>query len=163
MRSVKRLALVCMMVLCVSAIFAVPVSAETLLERAGFPTSCTLVEGDAAEDTATILTRGNHLAQGYIRLENEGNRVVRITGTTDCHRTCDKVICNMYLEQMDDNGNWYTYKYWNCYTTNASTYSPAKNVSVEGGHWYRASGGHSAILNGVTESVSTGTNGIWIG
>ena len=65
-------------------------------------------------------------------------------------------------EQLDDDGNWYTYKFWNLYTTNAASYSPTKTYSVEGGHWYRARGAHSAVKSGTTESVGTTTDGIYI-
>lgn len=114
------------------------------------------------EDTQYVLTKGNHLSSGNIQLSNLGSRVLAISGTTNCHMTCDRVTCNMYLEQMDSNGNWYTYKYWLCSTTNTYAYSPERTTSVDGGHWYRARGAHIAIKNGVSESVSTITNGIWV-
>lgn len=163
MRSVKRLALICFMVMSCYLTAAIPVAAEDTLDKNVLYDGSALVDGDYAEDTVSILTRGNHLSNGVSSIENKGSRVVAVSGTTTCHRTCDKVICNLYLEQLSDSGNWYTYKYWQCYTTDAYTYSPTKTYSVEGGHWYRVRGGHSAILNGVTESVSTLTNGIWIG
>ena len=121
-----------------------------------------LKDATFVEDTQYVLTRGNHLASGHIQLSNQGGRVLLIAGKTDCHMTCDKVTCNLYLEQMDDDGNWYTYKYWYGSTTNAYTYAPTRTTSVEGDHWYRARGAHMATKNGTIESVSTLTNGIWV-
>lgn len=162
MKSVKRLALICVMVISCCMMSAAPVSAETLLDRTQLYDGSALIDGDYAEDSVSILTRGNHLSNGVSSIQDKGSRVVAVGGTTTCHRTCDTVICNLYLEQLDDNGDWYTYKYWQCSTTNAYTYSPSRSVSVEGDHWYRVRAAHSAILNGVTESVGTATDGIWI-
>ena len=162
MKSVRRLALVCMLLMGWCMASAVVVSADSLDKNVLYDGSA-LIDGDTAEDTVTILTRGNHLAQGRGQITNQGNRKVYVVGTTTCHKTCDKVICNLYLEQLSDNGNWYTYKYWTGYDTNVYTYSQSRTVSVAGGHWYRVRGSHSAILNGVTESVGSYTDGIWIG
>ena len=162
MRSLKKIALVCMMVMCFCILCSVKVSAIGLEEKLSIYDGSTLIDGDYAEDTETILTRGNLLSSGMSTVQDKGSRVVAVGGTTTCHQTCDKVICNLYLEQLDDDGNWYTYKFWNLYTTNAASYSPSKTVSVEGGHWYRARGAHSAIKSGTTESVTTTTDGIYI-
>jgi len=161
MKSVKRLALVCMLLLGLCMASAVMVSADSLDKNVLYDGSA-LVDDDTAEDTVNILTKGNHLAQGRGQITNKGNRKVYVGGTTSCYLTCDKVICNLYLEQLSDNGSWYTYKYWTGYNTNVYTYSQSRTVSVAGGHWYRVRGGHSAILNGVTESVGSYTDGIWI-
>lgn len=115
------------------------------------------------EDTQYVLTKGNHLSSGHVQLMDLGGRKLLVSGNTTCHMTCDKVSCHLYIEQMDSNGNWYTYKYWNCSTTNTYAYSPERSTSVAGGHWYRARGAHIAVKNGVSESVSTTTNGIWVG
>ena len=162
MKSLKRLALVCMLAMSFCLLCSVKVSAIGLEEKLSIYDGSTLIDGDYAEDTETILTRGNLLSNGVSSIHNQGSRVVTVAGTTSCHQTCDKVICNLYLEQLDDNGNWYTYKYWQCYTTNAASYSPTKTYSVEGGHWYRARGAHSAVKSGTTESVGTTTDGIYI-
>lgn len=162
MKSVRRLALVCMLLMGVCIASAVAVSADSLDKNVLYDGSA-LIDGDTAEDTVTILTRGNHLNQGHGQIGNLGNRQVLVAGSTTCHKTCDKVICNLYLEQLSDSGSWYTYKYWTGYDTNVYTYSRSKTVSVAGGHWYRVRGGHSAVLNGVTESVTSCTDGIWIG
>ena len=163
MRSIKKTALVCMLVMSFCLLTQVHVSAEDQKETQTIVDGSALIEGTFAQDVATILTRGNYLSNGVVQIQNMGNRVVAISGTTSCHLKCDQVICNLYLEQLSDDGYWYTYDYWICSTTNAYTYSPTRTISVEGGHWYRARGAHSAIENGVRESVSTRTNGIWIG
>ncbi len=162
MKSVKRLALVCVMVISCCMMFAAPISAETLFDRTTLYDGSALIDGDFAEDTVSILTRGNHLSNGVSSIQDDGGRVVTVSGTTTCHKKCDTVICNLYLEQLSDNGNWYTYKFWQCSTTGVASYSPTRSTSVEGDHWYRVRAAHSAVLNGVTESVGTATNGIWI-
>lgn len=162
MRSWKNIALVCVLMVSFCMLCSVKVSAIGLEEKLSIYDGSTLIDGEYAEDTEQILTRGNLLANGTVSITNKGSRVVAVSGTTACHLTCDKVICNLYLEQLDDDGNWYTYKFWNLYTTNAASYSPTKTYSVEGGHWYRARGAHSAVKSGTTESVGTTTNGIYI-
>ena len=122
-----------------------------------------LTDASFVEDTQYVLTRGNHLSSGRVQLEDKGNRLLALSGNTTCHMVCDKVTCNLYLEQLDDeSGDWYTYKYWLCSTTNAYSYSPERTVTVEGDHWYRARGAHMATKNGTIESVSTATDGIWV-
>lgn len=140
-----------------------PIAASAGIEEAGM-----VVDGskltllDYVEDEALILTRGNHLAKGTVTLNNQGNRVVGIGGNTTCHVDCDTVICNLYLEQKDSEGYWNTYDYWNYSTTNDHGLLVSTTKKVAGGHWYRAKGGHIAILNNAIESTTTITNGIWI-
>lgn len=162
MRYLKKMALVCMAAMSCCMLCSVGASADQLDKKLSIYDGSTLIEGDYAEDQESLLTRGNILAYGVTKIENKGNRVVLAAGTTACHIYCDKVVCNLYLEQLDDDGNWYTYKFWKLYTTNAADYMPSRSVSVEGGHWYRVRGGHVAEDNGTRESVSTKTDGIYI-
>ena len=121
-----------------------------------------LTLSDYVEDEKLVLTRGNHLAKGVVTLNNQGNCVVGIGGETSCYKDCDTVICNLYLEQKNSDGVWYTYDYWNYSTTNDHGLLVSTTRSVEGGHWYRAKGSHIAILNNAIESATTVTDGIWI-
>lgn len=121
-----------------------------------------LTLSDYVEDTETVRTRSNFLGNGSVNLTNLGNHVLAIGGTTNCHVDCDTVYCNVYLEQMDDEEYWYTYELWNHNTTNVHTLMVSETCVVEGGYWYRARGGHVAILNNAIESITTATNGIWV-
>lgn len=135
---------------------------------AGFDEAGQIVDGseltlsDFVEDEKLVLARGIHLAKGTVSLTNLGNRVVGLSGDTTCHVDCDTVICNIYLEQKNDEGVWYTYDYWNFSTTDDHGLLVSTTCDVDGGHWYRAKGTHIAILNNAIESTVTVTNGIWI-
>lgn len=121
-----------------------------------------LTLSDFVEDEKLVLTRGSYLAKGTVTLNNLGNCVAGLSGETTCYVDCDTVICNVYLEQKNDEGNWYTYDYWNFSTTDDHGLLVSTTCDVEGGHWYRAKGSHIAILNNAIESTTTATNGIWI-
>lgn len=121
-----------------------------------------LTLSDFVDDESLVLARGAHLAKGTVTINNLGNRVVGLSGNTTCHVDCDTVICNIYLEQKNDEGNWYTYDYWNFSTTDDHGLLVSTTCDVEGGHWYRAKGSHIAILNNAIESTTTATDGIWI-
>lgn len=162
MKYLKRLALICLAAMSFCTLQAASVSADELDKKLSIFDGSTLIEDSYAEDRETPLARGSILSYGVTKIEDKGGRNVAIGGTTACHIYCDKVTCNLYLEQLGKDGNWYTYKFWNLYKTNVASYSPSRVVSVEGGHWYRASGGHAAVDNGTRESVSTLTNGIYI-
>lgn len=121
-----------------------------------------LTLSDFVEDEKVVLARGCHLAKGTVTINNLGNCEVGLGGSTTCHVDCDTVICNIYLEQKNDEGYWYTYDYWNFSTTDDHGLLVSTTCDVDGGHWYRAKGAHIAILNNAIESTTTATNGIWI-
>lgn len=121
-----------------------------------------LTLSDFVEDEKLVLTRGNHLAKGTVSLTDLGNCEVGLGGSTTCHVDCDTIICNIYLEQKDDEGYWNNYDYWNFSTTDDHGLLASTTCDVDGGHWYRAKGAHIAILNNAIESTVTVTNGIWI-
>lgn len=121
-----------------------------------------LTLSDFVEDEVLILTRGNHLARGSSSITNLGGRVVGVGGETTCFKDCDTVICNLYLEQKNSAGNWYTYDYWDYSTTNDHGLQVSTTKKVAADHWYRVRGSHIAILNNAIESAVTLTDGIWI-
>lgn len=162
MKYLRKIALVCMVAVSFCRLCSMQASADSLSEKATIFDGSTLIEGDYAEDKESVLARGSILSHGISQITNKGGRVVAVGGTTICHVYCDKVTCNLYLEQLDDEGHWYTYKFWNLYTTNAPDFMTSRTVSVEGGHWYRVRGAHAAVKDGMRESVSTKTNGIYI-
>lgn len=122
-----------------------------------------LTTESVVQDQVTVLTRGNLLADGTVQLVNLGGRVLGIAGTTNCHVTCDKVICNVYLEQLnEETGVWNSYKYWNSSNTSVYAHTVVYEHKVEGGHWYRLGGGHIAIKGTAIETITTMTDGIWV-
>lgn len=142
---------------------AVPVSAAGWSEAGKIVGGSLLTTEPEVQDTKTILTRGNYLACGTADLSNLGNRVLGIAGSTTCHSVCDTVICNMYLEYLDEEtGAWNSYEYWNSSDTGVYSHTVYYELEVEGGHWYRLCGGHIAIKNQNIESTTTMTDGIWV-
>lgn len=141
---------------------ALPTAAAGLAEAGQVVDGSVLTAETSVEDTKFFKTKGNILATGTAKLSNQGDSKVAITGITVCHLTCDQVICNVYLEQLSDDGFWNNYDYWNYSKTDAVSLAKTKVVKVPGGHWYRARGGHMAIKGKEIESITTATNGIWI-
>lgn len=134
------------------------------VEQAGLIVDGSLLTTDSVvEDTASILTRGNILNSGVAKLSNLGDRELGISGSTGCHVYCDTVICNMYLEQLnEETGVWNSYESWNSSDTDVYAHTVAYEYKVEGGHWYRLCGGHIAIKGDTIESITTTTDGIWV-
>lgn len=163
-RKKRKGSILVVLTLIVTMLFAsVPVSA------AGFDLTGSVVDGSllteesTVQDQVSVLTRGNILADGIVQLANLGDRVLGVSGTTNCHRICDQVICNVYLEQLDEEtGDWDPYESWNSNDTNVYAHTVYYEYRVEGGHWYRLSGAHIAIKGTTVESISTTTDGIWI-
>ena len=152
-------------VLMVATVFsAIPVAAAPGIEAAGTVVDGSLLTTESsAQDHWTNVARGNILAKGIAELAHNGKGDLGISGTTSCHVVCDTLICNLYLEQLDDNGKWYTYKYWNGQAKNQFVYDRSFTYSsAPGGHWYRLKGGHIAIKGSTVESTTTATNGIWV-
>ena len=81
---------------------AVTVSAAGRSEAGKIVDGSLLTTESEVQDTRTILTRGNYLAKGTAQLTDLGDRVLGIAGSTTCHYVCDTVICNMYLEQYNE-------------------------------------------------------------
>lgn len=150
--------------LIVTMLFAsVPVSAAELDWTGAVVDGSLLTTESVVQDLASVLTRGNILADGTVQLANLGGRVLGIAGTTNCHKICDQVICNVYLEQLnEETGVWNFYESWNSNDTNVYAHTVYYEYKVEGGHWYRLSGGHIAIKGTTVESISTVTDGIWV-
>ena len=94
--------------------------------------------------------------------ELAGNGVVYISGETSCLETCSSVKVNLYLERLV-NGSWQTVT-TRSHTANNTYYtSYGISLAVKTGYYYRVVGVHSATKNGVTESTSTATSGLYIG
>lgn len=108
-----------------------------------------------------MMRRGTYLQKGHCKISNEGNRVVRISGGTDAHQTCDRVVATIYLDRYV-NGEWVPVTSVSSSKTNTYTANCAKNVSVTGGYYYRARGYHTVHEGNTSESAPSLSNGIWI-
>lgn len=114
-------------------------------------------------DTSRVLTRGNYLNYGTVLMSKVSSTRVLITGMTICHRTSDKVGVSLYLEQSTDGVHYGPYRQWNFWCENEDTYSVSLEVIVQPGYWYRLGGGHVAVMGSEGESVTTKTDGLYIG
>lgn len=122
-----------------------------------------LTDGDEAEDLEQTRLRNSYLAQGFIKITNNGNGVVGIGGSTSCYVICDVVKLNLYLERSKGDSNFSSYKSFTYTTYNDSTLTRGMNYAVEKGYYYRLRGYHYASKNGKAENLGSATNGIYIG
>ena len=164
MKREKRIGAFFLMLIMMCTMLFSTVQVSAGVEDAGLVFDGSLLTTDSVvEDTTSILTRGNILNSGTAQLSNMGDRKLGIAGSTACHVVCDTVICNMYLEQLDEEtGIWNSYESWNSSNTNVYSNTVCYEYEVEGGHWYRLGGGHIAIKGSTIESTTTMTDGIWV-
>lgn len=104
---------------------------------------------------------GTYLTAGSVRIVDEGNGVVYISGETDCYSICNSVSVNIYLQRLV-NGSWQTVASRSHTSKNTHFASYGISLAVKKGYYYRVTGTHSATSNGITESTSTATNAIYI-
>lgn len=121
-----------------------------------------LTTDTSAEAIAQHLTRGTYLSNGSSYLQNCGNGVLFISGETNCYRLSSSIQVTLFVERLV-NGNWesvsqHTYTNSNDYKVSGGYY-----LTVSKGYYYRVVGSHSASANGVYESSTSRTNGIWVG
>ncbi len=140
----------CMMV-------AMPVQASSILDEV---TGVETTE-DFAEDTSTILTRGNYLNLGHMKISKLASNKINIYGLTQCHKECDRAYLYVYLEQKVD-GSYGTYKSWKFEDTNVTSLEKSINVIVPSGHYYRVRGYHAAKEGTTKESTTTLTDGVLV-
>lgn len=122
-----------------------------------------LTDGNEAEDLQQTRLRNSYLAQGFIKITNNGNGVVGIGGSTSCYVTCDVVKLNLYLERSKGDSNFSSYKSFTYTTYNDSTLTRSRNYAVEKGYYYRLRGYHYASKDGKAENLGSRTDGIYIG
>lgn len=143
--------------LSVTSVFTTSAYASSIMEEL----TDTETKEDFAEDTSYSLLRGNNLNFGNAKISKLASNEINIYGLTQCHRECDEVWLDLYLEQKN-NGSYGTYDYWHFYDTDATSLSKSLNVLVPSGHYYRVRGYHAA-KDGSKEAVTTLTSGIWVG
>ena len=122
-----------------------------------------LTDGNEAEDLQQTRLRNSYLAQGFIKITNNGNGVVGIGGSTSCYVTCDVVKLNLFLERSKGDSNFSSYKSFTYTTYNDSTLTRSRNYAVEKGYYYRLRGYHYASKDGKAENLGSRTDGIYIG
>ena len=122
-----------------------------------------LTDANEAEDFQQTRLRNSYLAQGFIKITNNGNGVVGIGGSTSCYVTCDVVKLNLYLERSKGDSNFSSYKSFTYTTYNDSTLTRSRNYAVEKGYYYRLRGYHYASKDGKAENLGSRTDGIYIG
>lgn len=121
-----------------------------------------LTEDTVVDAVAQHLARGTYLSSGASHLQDCGNGVILVSGETYCNRTATTVEVSLFVERLV-NGEWHsvsqrTYSNSNAYQANGGYY-----LTVSKGYFYRVVGNHYASANGVYESSTSCTNGIWIG
>ena len=120
-----------------------------------------LLPEDSLNDDSGISLYGDYLARGSVRIVDEGNGVVYISGETNCLSTCNSVSINIYLERLV-NGSWQTVSSRSHTAKNTYFTSYGISLAVRKGYYYRVTGSHSVTHNGVTESTTTATDAIYI-
>ncbi len=121
-----------------------------------------LTDDQKAESTVDSRLRGVFLAHGMCGIQNDGNHKITVNGSTDCYVTCDKVKLTLGVERLVD-GSWKSYKIIGTKTAyNNYTVSKVKQLTVEGGYYYRVKSAHVAIEGDTVETLGGETNGIWV-
>lgn len=109
-----------------------------------------------------ISTYGTYLSYGTASIKNLGGGQVQFYGDTVCVRQSDVVKANCHLQQLV-NGVWSDYTIRYCTEYNTSYASAVHYATVPTGYYYRVKGTHSATKGTVVESVTTYTDGVYIG
>lgn len=122
-----------------------------------------LTDDNEAEDYQQVRLRNSYLAEGFIKIVNNGNGIVGVGGSTSCFVTCDTVKLNLYLERSKGDTGFYSYKSFEYTANNTNILVKSLNYVVEKGYYYRLRGYHYASKNGVGENLISVTDGIYIG
>ncbi len=121
-----------------------------------------LTEETEVEGIVYPLARYSYLATGTETLTLTGTQTVRMVGSTTATSTVDKIQVRTYLQRLVD-GTWENFKTGtSAIKYNAYYVSTTDNITVEGGYYYRARGGHAITEGSTTESMTSYTNGMWI-
>lgn len=108
------------------------------------------------------LSRGAYLASGASQIVNKGNNTIYMSGTTNCHKTVDRVKAIIYLQRLQ-NGSWVSVASEVYTAEDAYTISGGATAWVAGGYYYRVRGVHTAAKGEVLESGNSQTDGLYIG
>lgn len=120
-----------------------------------------LLNSSVSEVSTDIQPKGNILDQATIRLSDNGNGSVNVYGTVFGSVTCDKIILKMTVQRYS-NGNWYNVRTYSDTAYNTSYFTKSYNLQVTRGYHYRMKAACVGYKNGVTESKTPITDGIYI-
>lgn len=121
-----------------------------------------LTDDQEAEETVYSRLKGVFLAHGKCKIQNEGNHMITVTGSTTCYVVCDEVKVSLVVERLVD-GHWGAYKAIGTKTAyNNHAVSKLKQLTVPGGYYYRVVSDHVAIEGDKVETLGTATDGIWV-
>ena len=156
------------MFLCAVMIFTmtfniVNVQAESLDYLGNTIDGSVLTKDDDALGTYKSVARSTYLLEGFVRITNNGNGYIGITGGTECNVSCNTVKLNVYLERSSGPEDFYSYQKWEKVAYNTDSLYFSTQIKVEKGYYYRLRGYHSCTKNGVLENGGSRTDGIYIG
>ena len=105
------------MFLCAVMIFTmtfniVNVQAESLDYLGNTIDGSVLTNDDDALGTYKSVARSTYLLEGFVRITNNGNGYIGITGGTECNVSCNTVKLNVYLERSSGPEDFYSYQKW---------------------------------------------------
>lgn len=120
-----------------------------------------LTDSSISEVSTDIQQKGNILDQATIRLSDNGNGSVNVYGAVFGSVTCDKIVLKMTVQRYS-NGSWYDVRTYSDTVYNTSYFTKSYNLQVTRGYHYRMKAACVAYKNGVTESKTPITDGIYV-
>lgn len=120
-----------------------------------------LTNASVSEVSTDIQQKGNILDQATIRLSDNGNGSVNVYGAVFGSVTCDKITLKMTVQRYS-NGSWYDVRTYSDTAYNTSYFTKSYNLQVVRGYNYRMKAACVAYKNGVAESKTPITNGIYV-
>ena len=105
---------------------------------------------------------GQYLSYGTAALKNLGAGQVNFYGDTVCYRKSDVVVVALTL-QRQVGGYWRSYSTITGTAYNTFAASTGTTITVPKGYTYRVKGVHTAQAGSVVDSVTTYTDGGYIG
>lgn len=116
------------------------------------------------ESTGTMqhTARGTYFSDGISGIANCGNGLIHVSGTTNCNRVSSSLGLTLYVDRLEDNGEWTCISQRSFSTNNRYYLDGSYDLTVAKGYYYRVRGYHSASANGVYESGNSQTKAILI-
>ena len=155
--------LFCMMLVLAMSLNVVNVEADALDYLGDTIDGSVLTNDLESSGDYQSVARSTYLHQGFVRITNNGNGYIGITGGTECNVSCNTVKLNVYLERSSGPEDFYSYRKWEKVAYNTDSLYFSTQIKVEKGYYYRLRGYHSCTKNGVLENGGSSTNGIYIG
>lgn len=120
-----------------------------------------LTDSSVSEVSTDIQQRGNILDQATIRISDNENGSVNVYGAVFGSVTCDKIVLKMTVQRYS-NGSWYDVRTYSDTVYNTSYFTKSYNLQVTRGYHYRMKAACVGYKNGVTESKTPITDGIYV-